>query len=209
MARSKENESFSQKTRNQVGFSSWLGSLGIFYLILLGLISIPLVVVMVVLFIRTMFAYRAWIMAGFGCLLLLAIVFVIRRRRQIAGRYDREKGDLMEIIRAAAREGHNVNVSFMHGLIRLDYEGRVEHEHPLIQARARSPIQALPMKSGGNTSAAGQLDAKPLRVADELEKLHDLLKRGIVSEAEFQELKEQLLKESRSRHARLQETTDG
>jgi len=198
MSRSKENESFSPKSRNQVGFSSWMGSLGIFYLILLSLISIPLVVVMVVLFIRTMFAYRIWILAALGCLVLLAVIFIIRRRQRIAGRYDREKGDLMEIIHAAAREGHNVNVSFMHGLIRLDYEGRVEHEHPLIQAPVRSNIKALPIKSIDDMGEAGNLDAKTVSVADELEKLHDLLERGIISETEFQELKEQLLKDARS-----------
>lgn len=175
-----------------------MGSLGIFYLILLSLISIPLVVVMVVLFIRTMFAYRIWILAALGCLVLLAVIFIIRRRQRIAGRYDREKGDLMEIIHAAAREGHNVNVSFMHGLIRLDYEGRVEHEHPLIQAPVRSNIKALPIKSIDDMGEAGNLDAKTVSVADELEKLHDLLERGIISETEFQELKEQLLKDARS-----------
>ena len=200
MTRSNENESFSAAARNRVGFASWMGSFGIFYLIVMGLISIPLVVVMVVLFIRTMFAYRIWVLAGLGCLVLLAVLFIIRRRRRIAGRFDREKEDLMEVIRAAAREGHNVNVSFMHGLIRLDYEGRAAHERPLIQAPARTAIKALPMESADGMDDAGNFDAKPISVADELEKLHDLLERGIVSEAEFQELKELLMKDSRSQH---------
>jgi len=175
-----------------------MGSLGIFYLILLGLICIPVVVVMVVLFIRTMFVYRVWIIVGLGCLFLLAVFFVIRRRRQIAARYDREKEDLMEVIRAAAREGHNVNVSFMHGLIRLDYEGRAGQERTLIQAPVHSSVKALPMKSALDPDDDANLDWKSTSVADELGKLHDLLQRGVVSETEFQELKEQLLRESRS-----------
>jgi hypothetical protein len=200
MARSKKNKSSPASAPHRVGFASWLGSLGIFYLIIMGLISIPLVVVMVVMFIRTMFAYRIWILAGLGCLVLLTVIFIIQRRKRIAGRYDREKEDLMEVIRAAAREGHNVNVSFMHGLIRLDYEGRSGNDRPLIQAPGRTDVKALPMASANRTDIEDASDAKALSVADELEKLHGLLERGVVSEAEFEELKEQLLKNSRTRN---------
>ena len=195
-----------KKTRSSRGHSdsgllAWAGNLVVFYLILLALITIPFLILFAILFIRTALDYSTLIIAGILVLLTATVVLLIHRRRQIRKRFEAEKKDVMEVIRTAAREGHNVNVSFLHGLIRLDYQGSNNNVR-LLGGPTLDPLKALPMEIHSDdpaemvvVEAQNLVHTRPFSIALELEKLSTLVDRGILTKEELQELKERLLKD--------------
>ena len=198
MFRSKRKKSRTAPADFNTGLFAWAGDLAIFYVILLGLIAIPFLVLFVILSIRAALDYHIWILAGIVVLLALAAFLLIQRRKQIRKRFEEEKKDVMEVIRTATHEGHNVNISFLHGLIRLDYQGS-NNEGRLLEGPTRDKLKALPMDIHTDESFVvvnpqNPSEIRPFSIAMELEKLTELHDRGALTEAEFQELKERLLK---------------
>ena len=198
MFRSKRKKSRTAPADFNTGLFAWAGNLAIFYVILLGLIAIPFLVLFVILSIRAALDYHIWILAGIVVLLALASFLLIQRRKQIRKRFEEEKKDVMEVIRTATHEGHNVNISFLHGLIRLDYQGS-NNEGRLLEGPTRDKLKALPMDIHTDESFVvvnpqNPSEIRPFSIAMELEKLTELHDRGALTEAEFQELKERLLK---------------
>lgn len=182
-------------TTRSGGVFSWAGSLAIFYVILLALISIPFLVLFLVLFIRTAMDYHIWIILGLLVLLSGAAFLAMRRRKQIRKRLEKQKEGVMEVIREAAGKGHDVNISFLHGLIRLDYRGN-NSQGLLLQNPASGRLKALPMSTSvDNANDALLLESEnstevhPLSVTGELERLSHLLDKGVLTEAEFRTLK--------------------
>jgi hypothetical protein len=201
MFRPKEKKARPFSSPATTGLFSWLGNFALFYVIILALISIPFLILIVVLSIRTILDYGNWILIGILVLIAVTVIIVIQRRRQILKGFAEQKGDIVDIIQAAAREGHNVNVSFMHGLVRLDYQGK-GNKGQILDGRTTGSTKALPM----NTSATGEAElvaVDPVHPSDrqsqdvslELERLSHLLDRGLVTETEFQRIKERLLKD--------------
>lgn len=196
---SKKKKSPSSSTDSGSRLFSWMGNLAVFYVTLLALISIPFLVLALILFFQTVIYYHVWILVGIATVIAVALLFFIRRRKQIREQYEAEKKDVMEIIRSAAQEGHNVNISFMRGLISLDYRGS-NNEGRLLEGSKLSQIKALPLSISGNESEEIMLDnSKDLSetqtpgIASELEKLSGLLEKGLLTEAEYQELKTRLI----------------
>jgi hypothetical protein len=196
---SKKKKSPSSSTDSGSRLFSWMGNLAVFYVTLLALISIPFLVLALILFFRTVMDYHVWILAGITAITAVTLVFLIRRRKQIREQYEAEKKDVMKIIRSAAQEGHNVNISFMRGLISLDYRGS-NNEGRLLEGSKLSQLKALPLSTSGNESEEIMLDnSKDLSetqtpgIASELEKLSGLLEKGLLTEAEYQELKTRLI----------------
>jgi hypothetical protein len=196
---SKKKKSPSSSTDSGSRLFSWMGNLAVFYVTLLALISIPFLVLALILFFRTVMDYHVWILAGITAITAVTLVFLIRRRKQIREQYEAEKKDVMKIIRSAAQEGHNVNISFMRGLISLDYRGS-NNDGRLLEGSKLSQLKALPLSTSGNESEEIMLDnSKDLSetqtpgIASELEKLSGLLEKGLLTEAEYQELKTRLI----------------
>jgi Ca2+/Na+ antiporter len=196
---SKKKKSPSSSTDSGSRLFSWMGNLAVFYVTLLALISIPFLVLALILFFQTVIYYHVWILVGIATVIAVALLFFIRRRKQIREQYEAEKKDVMEIIRSAAQEGHNVNISFMRGLISLDYRGS-NNDGRLLEGSKLSQLKALPLSTSGNESEEIMLDnSKDLSetqtpgIASELEKLSGLLEKGLLTEAEYQELKTRLI----------------
>ena len=127
------------------------------------------------------------------------IFFLIRRRKQIRKQFEAEKKDVMEIIRSAALKGHNVNISFMRGLISLDYRSS-NNEGRLLEGSNPSQPKGLPLSTSGSEPEETVVDDSEdfsdnltPSIASELEKLSDLLEKGLLTEAEYQELKSRLI----------------
>jgi hypothetical protein len=198
----KKRTSGSSTASHGIGLFSWAGSLAIFYLVILGLISIPFIVLFLIFFVRTVVNYQVWIFVGIVASLVATVFLIIRRKRQIRERFEQEKKDVMAVINTAAQQGHNVNISFMHGLIRLDYRGD-NREGRLLEVKPFGGVKQLPRSTGtdgasdiavpdgGNRS----VDQHP-SISMELERLSGLVQRGILTESEFQELKGRLLRGS-------------
>jgi len=200
MFRSKKHRSKSSPAPSGTGLFAWAGNLAIFYLTLLALITIPFLVLFMILSIRAALDYRAWILVGLLVLAAAALFLVIQRRKQLRKRFEEEKQDVMEVIRTAAREGHDVNISFLHGLVRLDYQSS-NNDRRLLEGPILDQLKALPMDAHADESAevvvveAGNPSrVRPVSIAMELERLSGLFDRGVLTEAEFQELKKRLLK---------------
>lgn len=200
MFRSKNKRSRSSPTDSGTGLFSWMGNIAVFYVILLALISIPFLVLAVILFIRTVIDYHVWILFGMVTLITVGLFLLIRHRKKIGKQFEEEKKDVKEIIHAAAREGHNVNISFMHGLIRLDYQGSTNHSS-LLGGSKLGQLKALPMNTSSDEPAEiitvgseNLSEFLTLSIASELERLSSLLDQGLLTEGEFQELKGRLLK---------------
>jgi Ca2+/Na+ antiporter len=196
---SKKKKSPSSSTDSGSRLFSWMGNLAVFYVTLLALISIPFLVLALILFFQTVIYYHVWILVGIATVIAVALLFFIRRRKQIREQYEAEKKDVMKIIRSAAQEGHNVNISFMRGLISLDYRGS-NNDGRLLEGSKLSQLKALPLSTSGNESEEIMLDnSKDLSetqtpgIASELEKLSGLLEKGLLTEAEYQELKTRLI----------------
>jgi uncharacterized membrane protein YuzA (DUF378 family) len=197
---SKKHKSRVSSTDSGIGFFSWMGNLAAFYLILLAMISIPFLVLVAILFIRTFMDYYIWILVGIAAVLTVTLFFLIRHRKQIRKQFEQEKKDLMQIIRTAAREGHDVNISFLRGLISLDYLGS-KNDGRLLGGSKRGQIKALPLTSSHTEPNEVVTEDRPQMrtpsVGSELEKLSGLFEKGLLTEAEYQELKEHVI-ESKS-----------
>lgn len=200
MFRSKKHRSRSSPAPSGTGLFAWAGNLAIFYLILLALITIPFLVLFMILSIRAALDYRVWILVGMVVLAATTLFLVIQRRKQLRKRFEEEKKDVMEVIRTAAREGHNVNISFLHGLVRLDYQSS-NNDRRLLEGPILDQLKALPMDTHSDepaevvvVEAENPSRVPPVSIAMELERLSGLFDRGVLTEAEFQELKERLLK---------------
>jgi hypothetical protein len=198
----KKGTSGSSNSSHGVGLFSWAGSLAIFYLVILGLVSIPFIVLFLILFVRTVVNYQAWILVGIVTLLAGTVFLIIRRKKQIRERFEEEKKDVMAVITTAARQGHNVNISFMHGLIRLDYQGN-NKEGRLVESHSFGDVKQLPMSVGTDEATDMVIldgenppgDQHP-GISMELERLSGLFQRGVLTETEFQELKGRLIRGS-------------
>lgn len=195
----KKRESFSS---SGTGFFSWMGNLTLFFVIILALISIPFLILVAVLLIRTIQDYWVWILSGILATVGLAVFLLVRSRKRIRKRFEKQKEDIIEIIQVAAQEGHNVKISVMHGLIRLDLQGRND-DLRLLEGPVSGQRKALPLSPGGDNPDGMFVDdpsnpsnVRPPSVSAELERLSRLMEKGLVTEAEFQQLKARLLKTS-------------
>ncbi len=201
MVQSRKQKSRSSSADPGTGLFAWAGNLALFYLILLALVAIPFLILLVILSVRTALDYHVWILTGIFLLLAVTVFLVIQRRKQIQKRFENEKKDVMEVIRTAAREGHNVNISFLHGLVRLDYRSN-NNDARLIEGPEFNQSKALPMsihKYDSNEvvmiAPQDKSEVEPVNTALELERLSGLLDRGVLTEMEFRELKDRLLKD--------------
>lgn len=169
----------------------------------MALVCIPFVVLFLVLSVRTILDYALWILAGFLVLLIAAMTQVVLRKKEIRKRFEEEKKDVMEVIRTAAKEGHNVNISFMRGLIRLDYQG-TDNSRRLLGGLMPGGLKELPATTSGDQpgqivvmETESRSEVGHVSIAAELEKLSNLLKQGVVTEDEFRILKQQLLESNK------------
>jgi hypothetical protein len=196
---SRKKKSRSSSTDTSTGFFAWMGNLAVFYSLLLVMISIPFLILIVILCIRTFMDYHVWILVGMALVITVILLLLIWRRKQIHQQYEEQKKEVMEIIRTAAREGHDVNISFLRGLISLDYQGS-NHHGRLLESSKRGNLKALPPNISDNkhheivSDYSEDLSEVPtLHIASELEKLSGLLSQGLLTEAEYQELKTRLI----------------
>ena len=188
------------------GFFSWMGNIALFYVTLLALISIPFLVLVLIFFVRSVIDYHVWILVGITTVIAVTSLFLIRRRKLILKQFETEKREVMEIIRTAAREGHNVNISFMRGLISLDYWGS-NNDTRLLKGSKLSRLKALPLSTSASepheevvVDSEDLSASHTLGIASELEELSGLLEKGLLTEAEYQELKSRLLHRKLSTH---------
>ena len=129
-------------------FKECIKNLGLFYLLILIIISIPLLVVLVVLGIKTIIDLRYWLL-GFGTILLTAaIVILYKRRKKYSEEFKKDKEEILKILEQAISLGHDVDISFMGGLLKISY--RSSHIKDLPSPKENT--QLLPKSVSDNSS---------------------------------------------------------
>jgi len=130
-------------------FKECIKNLGLFYLLILIIVSIPLLVVLVVLGIKTIIDLRYWLL-GFGTILLTAaIVILYKRRKKYSEEFKKDKEEILKILEQAISLGHDVDISFMGGLLKISY--RSSHIKDLPSPKENT--QLLPKSVSDNSSA--------------------------------------------------------
>jgi hypothetical protein len=178
------------------GEPSWAGKLALFFLFLLGLISVPFVLLTGILGVRLILEYHVYIIAGILLLLGAVGYLLIRKGRSALARFDQEEREVMKIIHMAAAEGQSVDISLLYGLVKIDYRGNGGEQRLLADETQR--LKALP---AGQTDAHGSVyDRDSIHQAathQELDHLLLLMDQGRLSENELRRIKERLGNEAR------------
>lgn len=166
-----------------------LSSLGLFYLIILALFSVPLMGALVVVLIKGVIDYQYLIIAA-GCILFMAILFgIVKLILRIKHSLNRDGRRAYQYARGPQNRGRPVSISAFHGLLTLTYGGG-----PVSSGDGRlidHPGQ--PMLPSGHEKQTGETD-----VVSKLKTLADLKKEGVIDETEFLSLKRKVISEMNS-----------
>ncbi len=102
-------------------FKEWLKNLGLFYVLILIIISIPILTVLAVLSIKTLVELRYWIAGTIGILFCTGAYLLYRKRKRYKEELKKSKEDIIRILEHAINSGHDVDISFMGGLLKISY----------------------------------------------------------------------------------------
>ncbi len=128
-------------------FKEYLKSLGIFYILILMIISIPLLVVLIVLGIKTIVDLRYWLLgAGFAFLSLISI-FIYKHRKKYKEELRKDKEEILKILEHAVNSGHDVDISFMGGLLKISYRASNSSERNLPPPKEKPPFLPKPLNN--------------------------------------------------------------
>jgi len=112
-------------------FREWVKGVALFYIIILLMIFVPIIVVFIVLSIRTIVDLRYWIAVGIFVCILSLILFVYKRRKKYRKNLQKNKEDVLKILEYAIKSGHDVDISFMGGLLRISYKSKDKYRKQL------------------------------------------------------------------------------
>lgn len=160
-----------------------LSSLGLFYIILIGLFAIPLLAAFVVVLIKGVIDMRYAILYGGIAIALLAAFFLIRYALRSYRRVRADGFHTGRTVRENMNRGEPVQISVFKGLLTFTYGGGRHHGGGPMPHSLEGP------------SPAGLLPEAPSPpdVVTQLKELSALKNDGIVSESEFQRIKDRLL----------------
>ncbi len=113
------------------------------------MISIPFLVVLVVLGIRTIIDLRYWLL-GAGIVFLGALFTIIyKHRKKYKEELRKDKEEILRILDHAISSGHDVDISFMGGLLKISYRASA-HTKDLPPPKDNTPL--LPKSVENNSS---------------------------------------------------------
>ncbi len=102
-----------------MSFKEWIKTLGIFYFLLLAIISVPILLTFTVISIKTIWELRYWILGGVVCLFSIAFYFLYKHRKRYKEELRKNKEEILEVVEKALSSGHEVNISFMGGMLKI------------------------------------------------------------------------------------------
>jgi hypothetical protein len=179
----------SSRAAGQWGDLSWAGKLGLFFLLILGLISVPFILLAGIVGVRLILEYHVYIIAGILLLLGAVGYLLVRKGPSALARFDREEGQVMEIIRVAAEKGHGVDISLLYGLVKIGYRGNEGEKrllpHETQRLTALPPGQIEAHGTGYNEDAGQDPDT-----ATGLDHLLLLLQQGRLTEVEYRRIRQ-------------------
>jgi len=173
--------------------SSW-GNLANFYTLLLFLIAIPFILIVALVWLTGILGFSAWIFAGFALLGAWLVWRVYRRWGQFKTKMAAQSDEFQDLMREATRDGKDVEISLMNGVLTLRYRG----QDRLGQALPAGHPQPLALESpyaleAEAVEAAAPAFLPPERLREELEEFIKLRDGGVISPEEFDRIKASLL----------------
>jgi len=163
-----------------------LSSVGLFYLIIVGLFAIPLLATFVVVLIKGVFDFRYVILSVGAIIAVLAIYYTGKLCYRIFKKIKQDGAMAVGHARERARRGESVQLQLLGGLFSLSYGGNNGNKSPEhIAYHGQDPLLIEDMREN-QTSCQD-----PVQQLKELSALKD---QGIIDEEEFRKLKETLIR---------------
>jgi hypothetical protein len=168
--------------------STW-GNLANFYSLLIFLIAIPFVLIVLLVWLTSFLGLSSWLFAGFAVLCAWIGWRLYRWWQTVKGRLTAQGSEFQDLMREAARNGKNVEISMLNGALTLRYHG-AENLAAALPGRPRALALATPL-----TLEAEEMPPwlPPERFREELEGFVRLRDEGVISAEEFDRLKASLL----------------
>ncbi len=167
--------------------STW-GNLTQFYSLLIFLIAVPFVLIVALVWVTGILGLSVWIFAGFATLCGLAVWRLVRHWNSFKAKLAGQASNLNDIMREAAKDGKDVEVSLLNGVLTLRYRGQQGQE------ALPAALAAAPLALAAPASMEGSGDGlQPARVREELQEFLRLRDTGVISPEEFERIKTNLL----------------
>jgi len=170
--------------------SSW-SQLTSFYGLLIFLITIPFVLIVALVWLTGILGFSVWIFAGFAVLCAFAIWRLTRTWSSFKAKMAGQAGNLNDIMREAAKDGKDVELSLLNGVVTLRYRGQQGLD--TLPAAIPAPPLALAAPAHLVTPAEETHTLQPERLREELEEFVRLRDTGVISPEEFDRIKASLL----------------
>lgn len=171
-----------------------LSSIGLFYIIIIGLFAIPLLAAFVVVLIQGLVDLKYAIIYGGIAISVLAAFLLVRYLLKFYRRIRTDGIQTSRAVRKKMTRGEPVQISVFKGLLTFTYGGRHYGAGPLPPSiEGPAPAGFLPEPT------------QPPDVVTQLRELSALKNDGIVSENEFQQIKARLIQE----HSNAARSSDG
>lgn len=170
-----------------------LGSLGLFYIIIIAMFAIPLLGTFVIILIKGVVDLRYVILAGFALLGVVGILLLIRLVRYIFQKVKTDGALLHQNMQTYGRTGQPVQLSLFRGLISLSYGGDSNTLPPELGSERRT-MHLLPPSTAVKSGAPSDY------CLQRLEALSGMLEKGWLTPEEYAHLKSRLLYELREQN---------
>jgi hypothetical protein len=170
--------------------STW-GNLANFYSLLIFLIAIPFVLIVLLVWLTGLLGLSSWLFAGFAALCAWIGWRLYRWWGTVKTRMTAQGSEFHDLMREAARNGKNVEISLLNGALTLQYHG-VENLAAALAGRPPALALAAPLTLEAEAEEMHSW-LPPERFREELEGFVRLRDEGVISAEEFDRLKASLL----------------
>jgi len=170
--------------------STW-GNLTQFYSLLIFLIALPFVLIVALVWLTGILGFSVWIFAGFAVLCAYAIWRLTKTWSAFKAKMANQTSNLHDIMRDAAKDGRDVEVSLLNGVVTLRYRGQQGLD--TLPAAIPAPPLALAAPAHLETAAEEVHPLQPERLREELQEFLRLRDTGVISPEEFDRIKASLL----------------
>jgi len=167
--------------------STW-GNLSQFYGLLIFLITVPFMLIIALVWLTGILGFSVWIFVGFAALLAWSIWRLSRSWKGFKAKMASQTMDVHDIMREAAKNGKDVELSLLNGTITLRYRG----QQGLETLPAALPAPQLALAAPAHLEGEGDV-LQPERLREELLEFLRLRDSGVISPEEFERIKASLL----------------
>jgi len=167
-----------------------------FYSLLLFLIAIPFVLIVALVWLTGVLGFSTWIIAGLAVLMALGFWRLSRKWSQIKAKMAAQGFEFKDIVAEAAKDGKNVEVSLLNGLLTFRCQGNRYPAHVLPYPSSEPlALEAPPSMTVESPTVSGH-DAAAYELGQlrrELEGYIRLRDSGVISPEEFDQIRNRLM----------------